>query len=120
METIAIIGASTDRRKYGNKAVRAYAEVGWTVYPVNRREDCIEGIPAYRSVLDVPRPIQRVSLYVPPLYGERILSDIREVDPGEVWLNPGAESDEILARCKELGLHAIVACSIIDVGSMPD
>src|SRR5258708_38606616 len=52
--TIAIIGASADRGKFGNKAVRAYASQGYTVYPVHPRENVIESHPVYRSGLDVP------------------------------------------------------------------
>ena len=59
MPSIAVIGASGDRSKYGNKAVRAYLKRGWTVYPVNSRESVIEDQRAFRSILDVPSPVDR-------------------------------------------------------------
>ena len=119
MSTIAIIGASTDRSKFGNKAVRAYFQQGWTVYPVNPSAPIVEGLQAYRSILDVPRPIDRVSLYLPPSIGISTLEDIATVGPAELFLNPGSESDALIERAEQLGLNIVVACSIVDVGISP-
>lgn len=120
MKTIAIVGASADRRKYGNKAVRAYAQQGYKVYPVNPREPAIEGLPAYRSLLDIPvAELDRVSLYVPAEAGMQALADIAKKKVGEIWLNPGADDPRVVARARELGLPAVQGCSIIDVGVRP-
>ena len=75
-QTIAIVGASTDRSKFGNAAVRTYADQGWTVYPVNPRADKIEGLTAYKSITDVPGELDRVSVYLPPAVLLGILDDI--------------------------------------------
>lgn len=97
--TIAVVGASNDRRKFGNRAVRAYARQGWDVYPVNPRESLIEGRRVYRAVRDLPMSqIDRVSLYVPPAIGLRLIEEIARMPPRELWLNPGAESPELIAR----------------------
>ena len=118
--TIAIIGASTDRRKYGNKAVRAWLKAGATVVPVNPKAKSVEGIPAIASVLDYPGEIDATSLYVLPQIGVRVIEEIARKGIPEVYVNPGAESDELLAKAKELGINAMVACSIIGSGSRPD
>ena len=118
--TVAIIGASTDRAKYGNKAVRAYLRQGYDVYPVNPKERTIEGLKCYRSVLDVPVELDRVSVYLPPAVGLKVLDEIAAKGAKEVWLNPGADSDEVIERAGELGLRPIAACSILGVGERPD
>jgi hypothetical protein len=117
--TVAIVGASSDRRKFGNKAVRAYRQQGWTVYPVNPTEDTVEGLQAYRSIRDVPRPLDRVSVYLPPPLGMKILPDIAATSARDVFFNPGAESPELLEKAAALGINAILACSIVDVGVTP-
>jgi uncharacterized protein len=119
MSSIAIIGASRDRSKYGNKAVRAYAQRGDTVYPVNPHESEIEGLKAYPSVLDVPGKIELASFYVPPEIGLRAIELVAQKGIKKVLLNPGAESDELLQRCEKLGIEATVACSIILAGRSP-
>lgn len=117
--TVAVIGASSDRRKFGNKAVRAYAKHGYRVIPVNPHETTIEGLPAYPSVLAIPEAIDLASVYVPPAVGARVIEELAQKGVGEVWLNPGAESDELVAHARALGLEPIVACSIIGVGENP-
>ena len=120
MRTIAIIGASNDPRKYGNKAVRAYLQQGYTVFPVNLREESIEGLPAFRGIRDVPVRPQLVSVYLPPALTLRVLPDIAAKGCDELWLNPGTESEAVLAEAARLGLNVIQACSIVGIGLSPE
>lgn len=117
--TVAVIGASRDRRKYGNKAVRAYVESGFTVFPVNLTEPTIEGLKTYPNLEAIEEPIDFVSLYVPPAVGLKLLPAIVEKKPKELWLNPGAESDELIEAAADAHLRAIVACSIVALGLSP-
>ena len=119
-QTIVIVGASTNRKKYGNKAVRAFKDAGWTVYPVNPREKSIEGIPCYSSLKDIPKPVHRVSMYVPPATGMNLLDDIAALDPDEVFFNPGSADAALIARAREKGLNAIEACSIVSFNMSPE
>ena len=118
-KVVAVIGASNNRRKFGNRAVRAYLDQGYTVVPINPHEHEVEGLKAYASVLDVPGTIDMASFYVPPDVGEQIIEEIARKQIAEVWLNPGAESDELIARARALSLKPIVACSIVALGRNP-
>ncbi|MFZ4438947.1 MAG: CoA-binding protein [Syntrophales bacterium] len=119
-KTIAIVGASTDRAKYGNKAVRAFIQGGWLVYPVNPSGEEVEGLLCYASVADVPVPIDRISMYVPPNIGRKMLAVVAERSPKEFYLNPGSESVELVRDAESLGLNPIQACSIVNIGLRPD
>jgi uncharacterized protein len=116
---VAVIGASNDRHKFGNRAVRAFLQQGYTVIPINPHEASVEGLKAYRSVLDVPGPVDMASFYVPPDVGERVIDEVAKKGIPEVWLNPGAESDALIARARALNLQPIVACSIVAIGQNP-
>lgn len=118
-KVVAVIGASNDRRKFGNRALRAYRQQGHTVVPINPHEPEIEGLKAYASILDVPGPVDMASLYVPPVVGEQVIADVAAKAVREVWLNPGAESDELIRRARALGIEPIVACSIVAIGQNP-
>jgi predicted CoA-binding protein len=119
--TVAVIGAGTDRRKFGNKSVRAHATAGYTVYPIHPTATTVEDLKAYPSVRDIPTTnLDRVTVYLPPAVGLKVLPDIAAVSPREVWFNPGAESPELLAKARELGLNAIAGCSIVNLGLSPE
>jgi hypothetical protein len=70
-------------------------------------------------VLDVPVAIDMASFYVPPDIGEQIIGDVARKQIPEVWLNPGSESDELIARARSLSIQPIVACSIVAIGQNP-
>lgn len=113
---VAVIGASADRRKYGNKALRAFKAGGYEVFAVNPHETAIEGLPTYRSVRDIPGTIDMATMYVPPAVGESIVDDLAARGVGELWLNPGSESPALVARARALGLNVIEACSVMGIG----
>ena len=118
--TVAILGASADRSKFGNKSVRAHLAQGYEVFPVNPKGGQIKGLAVYASLAEVPVDhLDRVSLYLPPAVGIKLLPEIAAKGCGELWCNPGSDSAELVELARELGLNPIVACSIVDVGSSP-
>jgi predicted CoA-binding protein len=119
MKTVAVVGASNVRSKFGNKALRAFREEGYTVIPINPHEQEVEGVPAYASVLDVPGPIDMVTVYVQPEVACRLLDEFEQKQIGEIWINPGAESDELLDEARRRRLNVIAACSIVGIGRSP-
>lgn len=119
MKTIAIIGASNNRTKFGNKAVRAFQAQGYEVFPVNPKQATIEGLRAFASIRDVPGYLNLISVYLPPQLLLKELPEIAAKGCDELWLNPGTESADVLATAERLGLRVIQACSIVGVGVSP-
>ena len=119
--TVAILGASPDRAKFGNKSVRAHQMQGYDVYPVNPKGGEIEGLPVYQTLADVPvAHLDRISVYLPPAVGLNVLEEIAAKGCDELYFNPGSDSGEVLDRARELGLEPIRACSIVDLGIRPE
>jgi uncharacterized protein len=118
-KTVAVIGASSNRGKFGNKALRAFANKGYTVFPINPTEVEVEGHKAYRSVLDVPGTIDLATIYVPGSVGAVVLDEIAKKGIAEVWLNPGADDREVVDKARSLGLKTVQHCSIIAIGDSP-
>src|SRR5207249_3768516 len=119
MPVIAVIGASSDRRKFGNKALRAFRAQGFTVVPINPHESEVEGERAYPSVLDYPGAIDEATLYVPPDVGVRVVREVAQKGITMLWLNPGADAPEVVASARAAGLTPTIACSILAVGEAP-
>jgi hypothetical protein len=119
--TVAVVGASANRRKFGNKAVRAFRNAGYDVYPINPKGGDIEGLKTYPSLDELPvERLDSVTIYVPPETVLSVLNQVATKQPGEVWLNPGTATREVVARAEALGLHTIQACSILGVGERPE
>jgi len=123
VKTIAVLGASADRQKFGNKCVRAYRASGYRVFPVNPAAREIEGLPVYRSLAEVPAPLDRISVYLPPPRTLSLLPEIARAAGGpagaEVWFNPGSADGAVLEEARRLGIAARPGCSIVDIGRRP-
>jgi uncharacterized protein len=118
-QIVAVVGASRDRHKFGNKALRAFRDAGHTVIPIHPSASEVEGIRAYASVLDVPGPIDMATVYVPAATALRLLDELERKQIPEIWLNPGADDDDVLAEARRRHLNVIAACSIMGVGRRP-
>ena len=119
MKTAAVIGASNDRARYGNMAVRAFRRAGYQVFPVNPTEPEVEGLKAYPSVKDIPEALDTITIYVRPAVLVKLLPEIAQKGCHDLWLNPGTVSDTVLAEVKRLGLNALQGCSILAIGQSP-
>lgn len=118
-KVVAVVGASSDRGKFGNKALRAFQAQGHRVIPINPNEAQVEGLRTYASVLDVPESIDMATVYVQPDIALRLLDDFEKKGIPEIWINPGAESDTLLSEARRRKLNVIAACSIVGIGESP-
>lgn len=114
----AVIGASRDRAKYGNKVLRCYQQNGRTVYPVHPAEKEVEGLAAYPSLRSLPETPHGVSIITPPPVTEKIVEEAGQLGIRHLWMQPGAESERAVARAKELGINVIGgdACILVVLG----
>lgn len=119
MPTVAVIGASSDRSKFGNKALRAFQQRGYTVYPVNPNEQEVEGVKAYRTIGEVPEKLNWVTVYVRPQVLLGLLPEIAKKGCEQLWLNPGTESEAVVEEAARLKLNAVQGCSILAIGVSP-
>lgn len=120
MPTVAIVGAGPDRRKFANKAVRAFLAAGYEVFPVHPTATEVEGLPVYKTVFEIPRhSLDAVSVYLAPAVGLNALDDIATKSVGKLYLNPGADAPAVVAKATTLGLPVATECSILAVGFTP-
>jgi predicted CoA-binding protein len=119
MKTIAVIGASKNREKFGNKCIRAYMAAEYTVYPVNPHENEIEGLKCYKSVLDIKDKVDIISLYVLPSVTKEIINEIIKKKPDAVYFNPGTDDLETEKKLEEKGISVKKQCSIVALGVSP-
>jgi len=117
MKTAAVLGASTNPDKYGHRAVVAFAEKGFTVFPVNPRADEVAGAVCFPNLAALPARPDVVSAYLPPKLLVETLPDVAKVDCDELWLNPGTDTSEVIERARELGLNPVIGCTLVALAS---
>ncbi|MEZ6196841.1 MAG: CoA-binding protein [Planctomycetota bacterium] len=114
----AVVGASVDRDKYGNKVLRCYQQNGRPVVPVNPRQTEIEGLVAFPSLTDVGGSDLGVSIITPPPVTERVVDEAIALGIRQLWMQPGAESAPAIARAEAAGLNVIHSgpCLLVVLG----
>lgn len=118
MPTVAVVGASSDPSKFGNKCVRAYRRAGWEVVPVNPREREIEGFTVSATLAEVAAPLDRIAMYLPPPLTRKLLPELA-AKGAEVYLNPGTWDADVVAEADRLGVQYRTACAIVAIGMSP-
>jgi len=103
----AVVGASTDPSKYGNRIFRDLRGAGYTVYGVNARGGEIEGQGLYASLADLPEKPAVVDTVVPPTVTEQIVRQCAELGLTRVWMQPGSESEAAVEFCGEHGIGVV-------------
>jgi predicted CoA-binding protein len=114
----AVVGASVDRSKYGNKVLRCYQQYGKEVYPINARAAEVEGLKAYPSLASLPVRARAISIITPPAITEQVVRDAAAAGVTHVWMQPGAESDAAIREAEALGMTVIAGgpCLLVVLG----
>jgi predicted CoA-binding protein len=114
----AVVGASTNRHKFGNKVLRCYQQHGKNVIPVNPNETEIEGIACVATLGDLPPEVASISMITPPAVTATLVPLAIDKGIKNIWMQPGAEHPEAVALCRERGINVIAdgSCLLVVLG----
>lgn len=111
---VAVIGATDNPRKYGNRIYLDLKGKGFRVYPVNPSRDTVDGDPAFARLSDIPEKPDIVNFVVPPSATLRVLEQAKELGFTTVWIQPGAENEAVMGYLEEHGFDYVVnACIMV-------
>jgi predicted CoA-binding protein len=105
--TLAVVGASRDEKKFGNKVYKDLIRKGYQTYPVNPKAEEIEGQPCYPDLHALPQTVDGVVFVVPPAQTEQVVREAAELGIKRVWMQQGSESEDALRFCEEKGISAV-------------
>jgi predicted CoA-binding protein len=115
---IGVVGASNNRDKFGNKVLRCYQQHGYPVVPVHPAQAEIEGLAAVTSVAELPAEVLSISVITPPQITEQVVRQAAAKGIKNIWMQPGAQSDEAIRYCEEQGINLIAdgTCVLVVLG----
>jgi len=113
----AVVGASTDRAKYGNKVLRCYLQHGLPVVGVNPRLAQVEGVPCHATLV-AAAGVRAASVVAPPGAAAAIVADAHRAGVRHLWFQPGAEDPGAVAEAQRLGIEVIAGgpCVLVALG----
>ncbi len=111
----AVVGASADRGKYGNKVLRVYQQSGRPVFPVNPVANEIEALTAYPDLRSLPVMPHGISIITPPPVTEKIVEQAAVLGIKHLWMQPGAENARAVELARRHGMNCIAgdACILV-------
>ena len=114
----AVVGASRDRAKFGNKVYNTLKRAGYDVFPVNPNATDIDGDPVYPRLDNLPAGIECVVTVVPPEVTFEIVRDAGRLRVPYMWMQPGSESDAAVTEALALGIEAVFGgpCIMVEIG----
>ncbi|RBP40415.1 hypothetical protein DES53_108122 [Roseimicrobium gellanilyticum] len=112
-ENVVVLGASPNEERYANKAMKMLLEYGHQPIPVNPGFDEILGIKCFKSITDVPGPVDTVTLYLGAARSEPLMADILAAKPKRIIFNPGAENERLAEEARARGIEALEACTLV-------
>lgn len=117
----AVVGASRDRTKYGNRVLRAYLAHGRRAFPVNPREDEVEGLVAVPDLSALPERVHGISIVTPPAVTERVVTEALALGYTRLWMQPGAESPAAIAAARAAGALVLAygPCVLVELPHHP-
>jgi uncharacterized protein len=111
----AVVGASTNPAKWGNRIYRALKASGYRVYPINHRAKTIDGDPCYPSLESLPERPAVVDVVMPPKIGLKVAEEAAAAGIARIWFQPGADSPENVEHARALGLQVVHhACALVE------
>ena len=110
---VAVIGASANPDRYSNMAVRGYQDKGYEVWPVHPSAQPVAGLTCYTDIASLPGQADVISMYVNPKLGLQLVDEITEHKPQFVWLNPGADSDELEQALADKNVAVMRTCNLV-------
>ena len=108
-----VVGVSADRAKYGNIIFRQLLTAGYEVQAVNPKLSTVENQPCYASLKALPSLPEVVNVVLPPALGVGVVEDCLALGIRNIWFQPGAESDEAIAKAKAGGMNVLANACIL-------
>ena len=116
-ETVVVLGATPKPDRYAFRAMQMLREYGHRALPVNPAFEEILGERCYKSISDVPQPIDTITMYLGKPRSDPLIDALVAAKPRRIIMNPGAENDDLAEAAEANGIEVIEDCTLVMLGS---
>jgi len=112
-EVVAVLGATDHEDRFANRAVKLLKKKGYDVIPVNPLYDVVDELQCRKSLNEIDKNIDTITVYVNP---DRVLQysgDIISAKPRRVILNPGTENSTLEKQLTDAGIEVVYDCTLV-------
>ncbi|MFI6760372.1 CoA-binding protein [Micromonospora sp. NPDC050417] len=114
-KVIAVVGAARDPRKAAHQVPLQMQRYGWRIIPVNPVADELFGEKVYRSLADIPHPVDLVDIFRPARDAVEVVRAAIAIGAPAVWLQLGIVSAEARQLAEEAGIDYVEdRCLVIE------
>ena len=115
LKTIAVVGASRDERKPSHYVPKYLEDRGYTIIPVNPSASEILGEKSYKSLKDIPFPVDIVLMFRPSQEIGDFLPDIIKSSPKVLWMQLGIVNHEVKAEAEKHDIYVVMdRCMMVE------
>lgn len=117
----AVVGATQNASKFGNKIVKKLKKFGYDVYPVNPVYDEVEGLKCYKSLTDLPIKPDCVSVVVGPEKATAVVEEAKGLGIDHMWFQPGAFSEKTIELAEKHEIKIVYYnCVLVELDKKAD
>lgn len=113
LNTIAVVGCSPKEWRDSHKVARYLLENGYDMIPVNPGQREILGKTCYRSLRDIPVPVDVVDIFLNPKRVPLVVDQAIEIGAGAVWMQLGVVDNASAGKAREHGLRVVMNLCIM-------
>ena len=112
-KNFAVVGSFRNESKYAYRIFNKLKEEGYEVYPVNPSSQEVLGEKCYKRISDIPFTVDVANIVTPPKVTEKIAQECLEKGIKRLWLQPGAENDNVIKFCKENDIQIVYGLCVM-------
>ncbi len=115
----AVIGATNNTSKFGNKIFKRLKNYGFNVVPINPVYEEVENTKALDCVSELQDDVSVLNVVVSPEKSMAMLDNIDKTSIKYVWFQPGTYNNEVIEKANQLGLNVIYNyCVLVESRSL--
>jgi len=108
VKNIAIVGISPKEKRDSNRVARYLMGQGYEIVPVNPGQKEILGIKCYKTLKDIPFPVDMVDIFLNPVRVPPVVNQAIVIGVKVIWMQLGIVQNESAEKARKAGIQVVM------------